>query len=152
MPSPRDAYSYRQDAAVPRFADDKPVIIFDGHCVLCSGWAMFVVRHDRQARFRLLPAQSPLGSALYQHFGLDPVDYETNILIADGRAWVKSEGSIRMFEGLGFPWSLAAAFRILPLGVRDRGYELLARNRFRIFGRRDVCFAPDASIKDRFLA
>ena len=51
MPSPRDAYSYRTDHCDPGFADDKPVIIFDGHCVLCSRWAMFVVRHDPAARY-----------------------------------------------------------------------------------------------------
>lgn len=151
MPRPRDAYSYRNDAAIPAFPDDKPVIVFDGHCVLCSRWAMFVVRHDPAARFRLLPAQSPLGQSLYIHYGLDTVDYETNILLQDGRAWLKSEGSIRMAEGLGFPWSLAAVFRVLPRPIRDRGYQWIARNRFRLFGRRDVCFAPDASIRDRFL-
>lgn len=72
---------------------------------------------------RLLPAQSALGRALYVHYGLDPQQYETNILIADGLAWFKSEGSIRMAEGLGFPWSLAALFRIVPLGLRDPLYD-----------------------------
>jgi predicted DCC family thiol-disulfide oxidoreductase YuxK len=62
----------------------------------------FVLRHDRRRRIRLLAAQTPLGAALYRHLGLDPVDYETNILIEDGRAWFKSEGSIRIFERLGF--------------------------------------------------
>ena len=71
MPVP---YAYRDDPAVPDFPDDKPVIVFDGHCVLCSRWARFVLKHDRRAVFRLLPAQSPLGHALYIHLGLDPVD------------------------------------------------------------------------------
>ena len=57
-------YSYRSDPAVPAFADDKPVIIFDGQCVFCSGWARFVLAVDRKARYRLLPAQSALGEAL----------------------------------------------------------------------------------------
>jgi len=144
-------YSYREDPAVPRFSDDRPIIIFDGYCALCSGWAQFVLRHDRDARYRLLAAQSPLGRALYVHYGLDPEDYETNILIADGTAWFKSEGSIRMAEGLGAPWSLAAAFRLLPLRVRDRLYEFIARNRLRFFGKRDVCYAPDPRYRDRFL-
>src|ERR1700730_2973718 len=106
----REPYSYRQDATVPHFPDDRPIIIFDGHCVLCSGWANFVLRHDRAGKYRLLAAQSPLGRALYIHLGLDPDDYQTSILLADGVAWLKSEGSIRMAEGLGFPWSTAAAF------------------------------------------
>ena len=62
-----------------------------------------MLRHDPEGRYRLLPAQSPLGHALYVHYGLDPEDYQTNILIEEGRAWFKSEGSIRIAEGLGFP-------------------------------------------------
>ena len=147
-----DAYSYRTDPAVPSFADDKPLIIFDGYCAMCSGWAQFVLRHDHAGGYRLLPAQSPLGHALYVHYGLDPHDYETNILIADGLAWFKSEGSIRMAEGLGFPWSLAAVFRILPRALRDRVYESIARNRLRLFGKRETCYRPDKRYEDRFLA
>ena len=148
----RDAYSYRSDPAVPAFADDRPVIIFDGMCVLCSTFAQFVLRTDRQRRYRLLAAQSPLGAALYSHFGLDPVDYETNILLEDGRVWLKSEGSIRMFEGLGFPWSLMAIGRLIPRPWRDRLYEVIARNRLRWFGVRSQCYLPDPSQADRFLA
>jgi predicted DCC family thiol-disulfide oxidoreductase YuxK len=110
------------------------------------------LRHDRQALYRLLPAQSPLGHALYVHYGLDPEDYETNILIADGLAWFKSEGSIRMVEGLGFPWSLASVLRVLPSGVRDALYFLLARNRLRLFGRRDICYRAEPGYEQRFLA
>lgn len=148
----REPYSYRGDRSVPSFPDDRPVIIFDGHCALCSGWARFILRRDRQARYRLLPAQTPLGRALYVHFGLDPRDYETNILIADGLAWFKSESSIRMAEGLGFPWSLAGLFRIVPLAVRDPLYDWVARNRLRLFGRTDVCYRSEPGSEDRFLA
>ena len=145
------AYSYRQDSAVPDFPDDRPIIIFDGHCALCSGWARFVLRHDPAGRYRLLPAQSALGHALYVHYSLDPEDYQTNILIEEGRAWFKSEGSIRMAEGLGFPWSLAASFRLLPLPVRDWLYEWVARNRLRFFGRREVCYRGESGYEDRFI-
>ena len=111
-----------------------------------------MLRHDRSGVYRLLSAQSPLGRALYVHYGLDPEDYETNILIADGLAWFKSEGSIRMAEGLGWPWKAAAAFRIFPRPVRDRMYEFIARNRLRIFGKRETCYLPDRRFEDRFLA
>jgi predicted DCC family thiol-disulfide oxidoreductase YuxK len=147
----REPFSYRADAAVPPFPDDKPIIIFDGHCVLCSRWARFVLRHDRAKRFRLLAAQTPLGTALYTHYGLDPVSYETNILLADGRAWLKSEGTIRMFEGLGFPWSLMRLPRILPRALRDRLYRVIARNRLRWFGSRETCYLPEPAEADRFL-
>lgn len=148
----REPYSYRRDPEVVAFPDDRPVIIFDGYCALCSGWARFVLRHDPHGTYRLLPAQSPLGRALYVHYGLDPEDYETNILILDGVAWFKSEGSIRMAEGLGMPWSLARAFRILPCLIRDRTYELIARNRLRLFGKRETCYVPARRQEDWFLA
>jgi predicted DCC family thiol-disulfide oxidoreductase YuxK len=152
MMFPREPYSYRCDPALAAFPDDKPVIVFDGYCALCSGWAQFVLHHDRDEIYRLLSAQSPLGRALYVHYGLDPEDYETNILIADGIAWFKSEGSIRMAQGLGFPWSLARAWRILPLALRDALYETIARNRLKLFGRRATCYRPDSRYADRFIA
>jgi predicted DCC family thiol-disulfide oxidoreductase YuxK len=148
----REAYSYRRDPAVPKFPDDHPIIIFDAYCALCSGWARFVLHHDRLGTYRLLRAQSSLGHALYVHYGLDPKDYETNILIADGLAWFKSEGSIRMAEGLGFPWSLAGIFRIIPGAARDRAYEFVARHRLRVFGKLKSCYVPEQRFADRFLA
>ena len=149
MPAP---HSYRGDPAVPPFADDRPVIIFDGECVACSGSARFVLRHDKRRRYRFLAAQTPLGRALYGHYGLHAQDYETMILIADGSAVFKSEAVIRIAEGLGFPWSMAAALRILPLRWRDRLYDVLARNRLRILGRRESCYLPTPTEADRFIA
>jgi len=148
----REPFRYRGDPVVPSFPDDRPIIIFDGRCVLCSGFARFVLRTDRKRRYRLLAAQTPLGVALYRHFGLDPVDYETNILLEDGRVWLKSEGTIRMFEGLGFPWRLVSLARVLPRPLRDRLYEFIARNRIRWFGARETCYVPDPSQADRFVA
>jgi len=151
MVASREPYSYRRDPAVPAFPDDRPIIVFDGHCSLCSGWAKVVLKYDWQQKFRLLPAQSDLGRAIYIHYGLDPQDYETNILIAEGSAWFKSEGSIRMAEQLGFPWSVAGVFRVMPVRLRDGLYQFVARNRLRVFGRRDVCYRSEAGYEGRFL-
>ncbi|WP_438749678.1 thiol-disulfide oxidoreductase DCC family protein [Pararhizobium sp. O133] len=146
------AYSYRNDTTVPAFADDHPIIVFDGECIFCSGWVNFVLRHDRQGRYRFIPAQSPLGEALYRHYGLNSRDYETNILIEDGTAFFKSEGSLRIAAGLGFPWTLTGIFRLIPRAMRDPLYELVARNRYRIAGRRKACFVPTPEHRSRFLA
>jgi predicted DCC family thiol-disulfide oxidoreductase YuxK len=145
------AFSYRLDPTVPPFPDDRPIIIFDGHCAMCSSFARFILRHDRQGRYRLLPAQTPLGGALYRHFGLDPVNYETNILLDNGVAWFKSDGSLKMFQGLGFPWSMLRVFALLPRAVRDRMYSIIARNRLRWFGRTEVCYFSEPDHADRFL-
>jgi predicted DCC family thiol-disulfide oxidoreductase YuxK len=120
--------------------------------VLCSRSAQFVLRHDRRGIYRLMAAQTSLGHALYVHYGLDPRDYQTMILIADGVPAFRSEAVIRIAQGLGLPWSLAAIVRMLPRAVRDWLYDALARNRFRVFGRRATCFLPDPRDADRFLA
>lgn len=151
MPRMRD-FSYRDDAEVPDFEDGRAVIVFDGHCIFCSGWVRFILKQDRQARFRFIAAQTPLGDALYRHYGLDTRDYETNMLLSRGRAYVKSEATIRMLAGLGFPWSLATLFRIIPLGLRDAVYGFVARHRFKIAGRRASCYLPTAEERARFLS
>lgn len=148
----REAYSYRNDASVPAFADDKPVIVFDGECIFCSGWVRFLLRHDRRAQYRYLTAQSPLGQALYRHYGLDTFHFESNMLIEDGIARVKSDGSIRTLARLGLPWSLANICRILPAALRDPLYDLVARNRYRIAGRRQSCMVPTPEERGRFIA
>lgn len=145
------AYSYRDDPAVPSFPDDQPILIFDGKCVLCSATVRFIFTHDRQRRVRFIVAQNPLGAALYRHFGLESGDYETNILLENGRALMKSESSIRIFELVGPPWSLMAVLRLLPPFLRDRLYELIARNRLKWFGATDACYVPDAADRARFL-
>jgi predicted DCC family thiol-disulfide oxidoreductase YuxK len=148
----RTPHSYRKDSTVPPFADDKPIIIFDGLCVLCSTSAAFVLRHDKTGVFRLLAARAPIGEALYSHYDLDQQNYQTMILVANGVAFFKSEAAIRIAKGLGLPWSLAVVFRVVPLVLRDRCYAWVARNRFKWFGKRDSCYLPDPRHADRFLA
>jgi predicted DCC family thiol-disulfide oxidoreductase YuxK len=146
-------YDYRADPAVSCFADDRPVIIFDGHCVFCSSFAQFILKKDRRARFRLLAAQSDLGRALYRHFDLDPVSYDTYVLLQDGEAYFRSEASIRILVGLGGGWSLLAkAARLVPAPLRDAFYNVIARNRLRWFGVRAQCYLPAPSQADRFLS
>jgi len=136
---------------VPPFDDTKPIIIFDGKCVLCSGFAQFVLRHDRKSAFRFLAAQSPLGEALYSHFNLRTGDYETYVLLEAGRARVKSDAALRIFALLGLPWSAAIFGAIVPRFLRDGCYDWIARNRLRWFGARETCYAPTLAERERFL-
>jgi predicted DCC family thiol-disulfide oxidoreductase YuxK len=130
-----------------------PLIVFDGLCVLCSANARFVLRHDRERRFRLTTAQSPLGSELYRRFGLASDDYETMIVLDEqGRLHTESDGAIAIFSRLGWPWrAAAAAGRIVPKRVRDALYRAVARNRYRLFGRRETCWLPAPGEADRIL-
>ena len=147
----RGGYSYRDDPDVPAFADDRPVVIFDGDCVLCSNSARLLLRLDRAGRFRLLTAQSPLGAALRRHFGVADGDEDSVILLRDGRLHLRSEAVLRIAPDLGAPWSWLAALRGVPRAWRDAAYQWIARRRFRLFGRRQSCFLPPARWRDRFL-
>ena len=82
-------YSYRDDPAVPKFPDDKALIVFDGVCVLCSRLVQFAIDRDPDAQFRLCTVQSDVGRALFRHYGLDTETYETNLVLVDGRAYGK---------------------------------------------------------------
>ena len=145
------AYSYRADDAVPDFDDSQPIIVFDGHCALCSKWVQFVLKHDTPKRYKFLLAQSDVGEALYAHYGLKSKDYDTNLLITDGYVRVKTDGTLAMFNGLGWPWKLMNILRIIPRPLRDWSYDHIARNRIKWFGAPNACFMPTPNVKARFL-
>ncbi|MGB3723798.1 MAG: DCC1-like thiol-disulfide oxidoreductase family protein [Pacificimonas sp.] len=136
---------------LPAFDNSRALFVFDGHCGFCSAAVRFVLRHDKAHRINLTPAQGPLGSALYAHFGLSTDDYDTNLLIENGRLLTKSDASLRLFELLGWPWRAARLFRLVPPALRDVAYGVVARNRMRIWGRRDQCLMPTPDERDRFI-
>ena len=128
-----------------------PIILFDAHCVLCSANARFVLRFDRERRFRLAAMQGDVGAELFRRNGLDPADPES-ILVVDGdRVWRDSDAVIAIYAGLGWPWRAAVAARLVPRGLRDPVYRWVARNRYRMFGRRETCWLPRPEFADRLL-
>lgn len=145
------AYSYRNDPGVPAFPDAGPVIVYDGVCILCSAAMRRIAGADRAGRFRYVTGQSALGQALLRHYRLDPQDFETVLLIEDGRAFGKVEMVDRLAALLGGWWRLAALLRLLPARARDWCYDVVARNRYRWFGRKDVCIVPDSSWRKRII-
>jgi predicted DCC family thiol-disulfide oxidoreductase YuxK len=148
----RPAYSYRNDPQVPKFGDSRPVVVFDGVCVLCHGFARFLAKHDTAEQFRFTYAQSALGQGLFHHYGLNPVEFETNLLIADGLAYGKLAAFSLIMRRLGLPWSaLGHAIRPLPAFIGNPAYDLIAQNRYRLFGRHDMCALPDPSWAKRMI-
>lgn len=134
-------------AALP----DGPIIVFDAECILCSANAQFVLRHDHQHRFRLASMQGEVGAALYRRFGIDPADPETMIIVEGDTALRDSDAVLAIYRGLGWPWKAAGVLRLVPRLVRDPLYRLIARNRYRIFGKHEVCWMPSPKDADRFL-
>lgn len=147
-----EPFAYRRDPNVPAFDDTHPIVIFDGVCVMCSGFVGFLLRHDRRGAIRFLAAQTPLGEALYRHFGLKSGDFDTYVLLENGVARVKSDAALRLFARLGFPWSLLCVGQIEPRSWRDAIYDFVARNRFNWFGKRESCYAPSQEERARFIA
>lgn len=131
------AYSYREDPAVPRFDDARPLFVFDGHCGLCSGGVRWLMKADREGRIGFTSAQGELGRALYRHYGVD-VD-TTYLLIDRGEAFGMSGGYFRLLPYLGGAWHVWRILGLVPEAVRDAVYRLVARNRYRWFGRHDLC-------------
>jgi predicted DCC family thiol-disulfide oxidoreductase YuxK len=130
-------YSYRSDPLVPAFDDSRPVFVFDGVCVLCSAGASWIMRHDRAGKIAFTPAQGAIGEALYRHYGLAMDD--TYLFLAHGRAYGMSEGYFQVARVLGGVWRVAEALRLVPRALRDAVYRLVARNRYRWFGKAEHC-------------
>lgn len=127
------------------------LVVFDGVCVLCSGFFRFMLRQDRQARFRFATAQSEIGQALYAALDLPREDFETNLVIVEGRIHQRLDAFAAAMRALGGLLGPLSWLALLPAGVKDRAYHAIARNRYRLFGRRATCLLPDAALRGRFL-
>jgi predicted DCC family thiol-disulfide oxidoreductase YuxK len=132
-----------------RWPDDD-VILYDGVCVFCSRWIRFVATRDVNARFRFTAIQSGYGTRLAQAFGIDPHDPDTNAVIHGGKAFFKSDGALMVLSNLP-GWGWVRALLQMPKPLRDAVYNLVARNRYRIFGKYEECFVPDAEFRARVM-
>jgi predicted DCC family thiol-disulfide oxidoreductase YuxK len=146
-----EPFSYRSDSTVPAFDDGHPVTVMDGHCVLCTAGARLIARMDRRGEFRICRAQSALGRSLLEHYGLRADDPLSWLYIADGRAHTSLDAMIRAAARLGGAGHLLWPLRLLPRAFQDMLYRALARNRYRLFGRTDMCAVPDAALRSRLL-
>lgn len=139
-------------AQLPR---DKPIIVFDGVCVLCTANARFVLKNDREGRFRMAAMQDETGASIMRNAGLDPADPTSFILVdpesAGGRVWMNSDAVLHMWSQLGWPWRAGAIFRLIPRFLRDPVYKMIARNRYKWFGQLDECWVPTPEQATRIL-
>lgn len=128
-----------------------PIILFDAECILCSANAQFVLSHDRSKRFRLASMQGEVGAALYRRFDIDPANPDSIIIVDGDRMLRDSDAVLAIYAGLGWPWKALSVFRLIPRFLRDPLYLFIARNRYRIFGKRDSCWLPAPEYRDRLL-
>jgi predicted DCC family thiol-disulfide oxidoreductase YuxK len=128
------------------------IVVFDGVCVLCSGWVRFLLARDYAERYRFAAMQSQAGRGLLAQYGLDPDDPVSFLLLEDGRAHTDSGAILRILTRLGGLWRLMALFYVVPAVLRDAAYRFVARRRYRWFGKRESCFVPTPDTADRFIA
>jgi predicted DCC family thiol-disulfide oxidoreductase YuxK len=128
------------------------IVVFDGVCVLCSHWVGFVLRHDRHGLYKFAAMQTTIGRKLLAEHGLDPDDPTSFLLFEQGRSYTDTDAIVRVLKSFGGAWKIASALiAFVPRFMRDPMYRWTARNRYRLFGRHDLCIVPTAHSADRFL-
>lgn len=138
-----------------------PILLFDGVCNYCNSWVNFIIRHDPKKKFRFAALQSEAGKKILKQYSIaDPPERsvsvragkeESAILIYNEKVYMRSSAGLHALFHVGGIYSLAFAFIIFPEYVRDFYYDIIARNRYKWWGKKDSCMIPTEDVKDRFL-
>ncbi len=129
----------------------KKTILFDGVCNLCNSAVNFIIDRDVNNRFLFAPLQSSVGQQLLETHHLPATFLNSLILVDQDRVYQKSTAALRIAKGLRFPWPLCYVFIGVPAFVRDFVYQIIAKYRYRLFGKSDTCRYPSDEIKSKFL-
>ncbi len=132
------------------------LVLYDGVCGLCNRLVNFLLRHDRGDRFRFAALQSEFAQGRLRRHRLDPSDFDTVVVLSDfgqptEQVFTRAQAAIRAIEQLGGIWQLARVCRIIPGPLRNAAYNLIARHRYRIFGKYDECPLPRPEDRRKFL-
>lgn len=126
------------------------VILFDGECNFCDKSVQFIMARDQHARFSFASLQSEIGKKLLKQYDA-PEDLDSFVLIENGRFYTQSSAALRVCQSLDGAWKLLVAFLIVPKPIRDFFYTILAKNRYKWFGKKDQCMLPSPEQRKRFL-
>jgi predicted DCC family thiol-disulfide oxidoreductase YuxK len=130
---------------------NRPVILFDGVCNFCNAAINFVLKQDKKGIFRFAPLQSEAGQELLKQYNLSTRDFDSFVLIDEGKVYKKSTASLRVMNKLPWYWKEAQILRIVPAFLRDAIYDFIAKNRYKWFGRKEQCMVPTPEMRSRFL-
>jgi predicted DCC family thiol-disulfide oxidoreductase YuxK len=144
------------DSVAPRSGEGQQLLLYDGVCGLCDRLVQFVLAHDRAGTFRFAQLQGETGRAIVARAGANPDDLTTFYVVRDygtprARTLVKGRAALHVARVLGWPWKVVALAGVLPTPVLDWGYNLVARYRYRVFGRLDQCAIPRPDQRARFV-
>lgn len=129
---------------------EHPILLFDGICNYCNSWVNFAIRNDKKAVLRFAPLQSATGHRLREQFGIPP-ETDSVIMIDNGKCYLYSDAALRMAKYLRWPARALYALIIVPRFLREFIYKLIARNRYKWFGKKETCMIPSPQVRDRFL-
>jgi predicted DCC family thiol-disulfide oxidoreductase YuxK len=132
------------------------LVLYDGVCGLCSRLLQFLLRHDHRRVFAFASLQGKVGQLMVERAGGDPRELTSFFVFADyrtpaSRFFTRSDAALFVAGELGWPWKAAALVRVVPKRIRDAVYDLIARSRYRVFGRYERCLVPRPEFRSRFL-
>jgi predicted DCC family thiol-disulfide oxidoreductase YuxK len=130
---------------------DHPIILFDGVCNLCNSAVQFIIRHDKKSIFRFASLQGKHGQELLRHYQLSNEDFNSFVLIQNNKAYTKSLAALLVAKQLNAPVKFLYGFIIVPPFIRNAVYNIIAKNRYSWFGKKDECMIPTPALTDRFL-
>jgi|SRR6187200_237047 predicted DCC family thiol-disulfide oxidoreductase YuxK len=131
--------------------DEKPIILFDGVCNFCNGSVNFLIRQDKKNVFRFAALQSQTAQKLLAQYKKQKKGFESFVLMQDGKAYEKSSAALKVLKKLPWYWKWAQVFWIVPKFIRDGVYDVIARNRYKWFGKKEECMIPTSEVRNRFL-
>lgn len=127
------------------------IILFDGVCNLCNGAVTFTIKRDKKNIFRFAALQSEIGQQLISKFNIDTSKVDSIILIDDEKQYEKSSAALHIAKQLSGAYPLLFGFMIVPKFIRNAVYDYIAKNRYKWFGKKEICMIPTAELKAKFL-
>lgn len=127
------------------------IILFDGVCNFCNSSVNFIIDKDKHDVFRFASLQSEFGQKCLKGFNLPVDSFSTLILVSDGKYFTRSSAALRIAAELSFPYNLSAVFIAVPPFIRNFFYNIISRNRYKWFGKKEVCRIPSAEERAKFI-
>ena len=137
--------------AVDSKKNKKMTVLFDGVCNFCNASINFVIDRDKKGVFKFAALQSDIGQVILKKYGLKQTNFDSIILEKEGKIYQKSDAALEIVRNMDGLWKVFYIFKIIPSFLRNPVYNLIAKNRYRIFGRTDACRIPTPKLKARFL-
>lgn len=127
------------------------VILFDGVCNLCNGFIQFIIKKDKKNKFKFCSLQSEQGQNIIKQNSKDLKNIDSVLLFTNNQIYNKSTAVLKIAKTLGFPYNIIKIISVIPVKLRDRIYDFIAKNRYRWFGKKTSCWIPTSELKEKFL-